>query len=185
MENVAGTSVPLRRHGDEFERLPNGYYKALGRCDDTMNLGGIKASLSCNLCRSPSKSTSHVCAMHLLLKFYPITLVRMRRHLNRDFTVGGHNTQSSLIFKGQGSLCHQVSSVELERACVESVSSIIEAAAVGVPPAGGGPEQLVLFLVPRGKRESTDSVKRQCQAAIRSKLNPLFKVERVCPEILL
>jgi acetyl-CoA synthetase len=75
--------------------------------------------------------------------------------------------------------------VELERACVESVSSIIEAAAVGVPAPGGGPEQLVLFLVPRGKRESTDSVKRQCQAAIRSKLNPLFKVERVCPEIFL
>ena len=32
----------LRRHGDEFERLPNGYYRAQGRADDTMNLGGIK-----------------------------------------------------------------------------------------------------------------------------------------------
>jgi acetyl-CoA synthetase len=32
----------LRRHGDEFERLPDGYYRALGRADDTMNLGGIK-----------------------------------------------------------------------------------------------------------------------------------------------
>lgn len=35
----------LRRHGDEFERLRGGYYRALGRCDDTMNLGGIKARL--------------------------------------------------------------------------------------------------------------------------------------------
>jgi acetyl-CoA synthetase len=32
----------LRRHGDEIARLPNGYYKARGRVDDTMNLGGIK-----------------------------------------------------------------------------------------------------------------------------------------------
>jgi len=35
---------PLRRHGDQIERLPNGYYRAHGRVDDTMNLGGIKVS---------------------------------------------------------------------------------------------------------------------------------------------
>ena len=34
----------LRRHGDEFELLPGGYYRAQGRADDTMNLGGIKVS---------------------------------------------------------------------------------------------------------------------------------------------
>ena len=34
----------LRRHGDQLERLAGGYYKALGRADDTMNLGGIKTS---------------------------------------------------------------------------------------------------------------------------------------------
>ena len=32
----------LRRHGDQFQRLPGGYYRGLGRVDDTMNLGGIK-----------------------------------------------------------------------------------------------------------------------------------------------
>jgi acetyl-CoA synthetase len=32
----------LRRHGDEMRRLPNGYFQAVGRVDDTMNLGGIK-----------------------------------------------------------------------------------------------------------------------------------------------
>ncbi len=42
-EDPGGSGMPLRRHGDEVERLPNGYYRALGRCDDTMNLGGIKA----------------------------------------------------------------------------------------------------------------------------------------------
>jgi acetyl-CoA synthetase len=34
----------LRRHGDYIERLPGGYYRAHGRADDTMNLGGIKVS---------------------------------------------------------------------------------------------------------------------------------------------
>ena len=37
-------SPSLRRHGDEIERLPNSYYRAHGRTDDTMNLGGIKVS---------------------------------------------------------------------------------------------------------------------------------------------
>jgi acetyl-CoA synthetase len=32
----------LRRHGDAMLRLENGYYKAQGRTDDAMNLGGIK-----------------------------------------------------------------------------------------------------------------------------------------------
>jgi acetyl-CoA synthetase len=34
----------LRRHGDQMVRLPGGYFQALGRADDTMNLGGIKTS---------------------------------------------------------------------------------------------------------------------------------------------
>ena len=34
----------LRRHGDETEELPHGYYRGHGRADDTMNLGGIKVS---------------------------------------------------------------------------------------------------------------------------------------------
>jgi acetyl-CoA synthetase len=35
---------PLRRHGDQMELLPEGYFQAHGRADDTMNLGGIKVS---------------------------------------------------------------------------------------------------------------------------------------------
>ena len=35
----------IRRHGDEMQILKvSGYYRALGRCDDTMNVGGIKVS---------------------------------------------------------------------------------------------------------------------------------------------
>jgi acetyl-CoA synthetase len=38
------TGKILRRHGDQLEHLVNGYFRALGRADDTMNLGGIKIS---------------------------------------------------------------------------------------------------------------------------------------------
>ena len=34
----------LRRHGDQIEVLEDGYFRAHGRVDDTMNLGGIKVS---------------------------------------------------------------------------------------------------------------------------------------------
>ncbi len=34
----------LRRHGDELQRFANSYFRAHGRTDDCMNLGGIKAS---------------------------------------------------------------------------------------------------------------------------------------------
>jgi len=34
----------LRRHGDFLVRLENGYYRVMGRTDDSMNLGGIKVS---------------------------------------------------------------------------------------------------------------------------------------------
>lgn len=40
--SVALPLQTLRRHGDEFERTASGYYRAHGRADDTMNLGGIK-----------------------------------------------------------------------------------------------------------------------------------------------
>jgi acetyl-CoA synthetase len=43
-DGLPPSDVPLRRHGDHMERLDNGNYRALGRIDDTMNLGGIKVS---------------------------------------------------------------------------------------------------------------------------------------------
>lgn len=39
-----GYTPILRRHGDEVKKLANGYFRAHGRADDTMNLGGIKTS---------------------------------------------------------------------------------------------------------------------------------------------
>jgi acyl-coenzyme A synthetase/AMP-(fatty) acid ligase len=79
----------------------------------------------------------------------------------------------------------QVGSVELERAVVEHVPSVEEAAAVSVPPAGGGPEELHLFLVLHEGSQSMlaetkgQALHRACQAAIRKHLNPLFKIQEV------
>jgi len=104
----------LRRHGDHLARLPGGFYRAMGRVDDTMNLGGIK-----------------------------------------------------------------VSSAEIERACASAVE-LDACAAVAVPPAGGGPEQLVVFAVPAAGAPADPTVLAAAfQRSIRADLNPLFKVTAV------
>ncbi len=41
---VPEEALALRRHGDQIERLAGGFYRVLGRVDDTMNLRGIKVS---------------------------------------------------------------------------------------------------------------------------------------------
>jgi acetyl-CoA synthetase len=113
-EGVPEIGRPLRRHGDHMERTADGYYRALGRVDDTMNLGGIK-----------------------------------------------------------------VSSADLESA-IAGIAGVTESAAVSVPPNGGGPERLVVFVVPtQGAELDTDRLRELMQGAIRTKLNPLFKVHEV------
>ncbi len=110
-EGVPESDVPLRRHGDHMERLPSGYYRALGRVDDTMNLGGIK-----------------------------------------------------------------ISSAEIERT-IGGVDGISEVAAVAVAPTGGGPSRLVVFAVPSQDVEpDLDTWKAEMQQALRSELNPLFRI---------
>ena len=113
-DGVPEIGRPLRRHGDHMERTVDGYYRALGRVDDTMNLGGIK-----------------------------------------------------------------VSSADLERAIGGAVG-VAECAAVSVPPSDGGPERLVVFVVAlAGTVLDTDVLRVEMQQAIRTRLNPLFKVHEV------
>ncbi len=113
-EGLPTADVPLRRHGDHMEQLTDGYYRALGRVDDTMNLGGIK-----------------------------------------------------------------VSSAEIERT-VGGVEGSAEGAAVAVSPPGGGPSRLVVYAVPAvGVEPDLDAWKGEMQRALRSELNPLFRVEDV------
>ncbi|NOY28539.1 MAG: AMP-binding protein [Oligoflexia bacterium] len=105
---------PLRRHGDRMARMPGGFYRAMGRVDDTMNLGGIK-----------------------------------------------------------------VSSAEIERACLAK-GGAEELAAVAIPQPGGGPDALVLFVVPsHGSAATADELAHAFQGRIRAHLNPLFKVSAV------
>jgi len=104
----------LRRHGDQMERLGGGYFRAHGRVDDTMNLGGIKTS-----------------------------------------------------------------SASIERVC-NGLPGVRETAAIAVSPAGGGPSQLVLFVVAaEGTVLDARSVTASAASAIRGQLNPLFKLHGV------
>ncbi|MBM4360355.1 MAG: AMP-binding protein, partial [Deltaproteobacteria bacterium] len=103
----------LRRHGDQIERI-GCHFRALGRVDDTMNLGGIKTS-----------------------------------------------------------------SAEIERVC-NRVEGVSETAAIAVPPEGGGPSLLVLFVVPQGGVElDIATLRTTLQRAIGRDLNPLFKIHDV------
>lgn len=71
--------------------------------------------------------------------------------------------------------------MEIERACTLHVAAAREVAAVAVPPAAGGPERLVLFVVVAAEAtaEARAGLQAACQAAIRAHLNPLFKVHAV------
>ena len=80
---------------------------------------------------------------------------------------------------------------------MRAVPAVREAAAVGVPAPGGGPERLVLFVIlekgatnchsssgsgkagAEGSTEQVRALRSACQAAIRGQLNPLFKVDQV------
>ncbi|XP_038679662.1 probable acyl-activating enzyme 17, peroxisomal isoform X2 [Tripterygium wilfordii] len=107
----------LRRHGDLFERTSRGYYRAHGRADDTMNLGGIK-----------------------------------------------------------------VSSIEIERVCNTVDNSVLETAAIGVPPPEGGPEQLVIAVVFKDSDKPTPDMNQlriSFNSAVQKKINPLFKVSHI------
>ena len=109
-----GWKIKLRRHGDVMERIRGKYtfFRAHGRIDDTMNLGGIKAS-----------------------------------------------------------------SVEIERV-VNLDEAVSESAAIAVPPPEGGPERLILYIVPQ-KEIDKETLKKRLQQAIREQLNPLFKIHDI------
>lgn len=72
----------------------------------------------------------------------------------------------------------QVSSIEIERICNRVNDAIVETAAIGVPPVGGGPEQLTIAVVLKDQSsqvEDLNQLKLAFNAALK-KLNPLFKV---------
>jgi acetyl-CoA synthetase len=73
----------------------------------------------------------------------------------------------------------KVSSVEIER-ILNQVPGVRETAAVAVPPIGGGPDRLVVYVVPvDGCEESAETWHSRFQMTIRERLNPLFRVSDV------
>ena len=87
----------------------------------------------------------------------------------------------------------KVSSAEIERV-LNRVDGVRESAAIAVPPPGGGPSRLVVFVVPEngqpasdrsgapdrpGIREAALQLRSRLQATIRSQLNPLFHIHEV------
>lgn len=78
----------------------------------------------------------------------------------------------------------KVSSLEIERICNAVDENILETAAVGVPPAGGGPEKLVIAVV----FKDSDNLEHKLvnlmisfNTTLQRKLNPLFKVSSIVP----
>jgi acetyl-CoA synthetase len=71
----------------------------------------------------------------------------------------------------------KVSSAEIE-GVLNSVSGIQEVAAIAVPPPDGGPSQLVIYAVLLPGAD-TGSLTTSLQSAIRSHLNPLFRIQDV------
>jgi acetyl-CoA synthetase len=73
----------------------------------------------------------------------------------------------------------KVSSAEIERV-VLTLDAVQDAAAVAVPARGGGPDRLVIHVVPRDAvRLDTAGWLREIQQAVSTRLNPLFKVDEV------
>lgn len=76
-------------------------------------------------------------------------------------------------------MIEQVSSVEIERICNAVDGSILETAAVAVPPPNGGPELLFIAVVFRNPDEVTPDLsllKKSFNSALQKRLNPLFRV---------
>ncbi len=104
----------LRRHGDQMLRLPSGYYCALGRADDAMNLGGIK-----------------------------------------------------------------VGAAEIETA-LAGLPNVKEVAVICVATPGGGPDRLVVCLGAEASQlPEKAALQAELQQALKTKLNPLFKIHDV------
>ncbi|KAF4390239.1 hypothetical protein F8388_019894 [Cannabis sativa] len=110
-----------------------------------------------------------------------MNLQRLRRHgdiINR--TVGGYFIVQGRADDTMNLGGIKTSSFEIERVCDRADDSILETAAVSVSPIGGGPEQLVMFVVLKnGYDAEAENLRTKFSKAIQSNLNPLFKVSAV------
>jgi acetyl-CoA synthetase len=100
--------------------------------------------------------------------------VRLRRHGDLMMDLGGSRYRSFGRADDTMNLGGiKTSSAEIERA-VTGLPGVVEVAAVGVPPPGGGPDELVLFVITDGRPAA--AVREPLGRAIHDHLNPLFRV---------
>ena len=69
----------------------------------------------------------------------------------------------------------KVSSAEIERV-LDTVPGIQRTAAVAINPPGGGPSELVIYAVTDGTRTDRAPLLADLQQAIKTRLNPLFRI---------
>lgn len=106
--------------------------------------------------------------------------MRLRRHgdymrrLSTGYWVSGGRADDAMNLGGI-----KISAAEIERA-VSSLPSVSEVAAIAVPPPEGGPDRLVLYVVPKASvKVSAQELKELAAQMIREKLSPLFHLHDV------
>lgn len=72
----------------------------------------------------------------------------------------------------------KISAVEIEQV-LNNHKDVSETAAISVSGEGGGPERLVIFVVPKRTVEDVALLKKELQTMINQQLNPLFKINAV------
>ncbi len=103
----------------------------------------------------------------------------LRRHGDQVRVLGDHCHQSEGRADDAMNLGGiKTGSAEIERVVV-ALPNVQEAAAIGVPPAVGGPDRLVIFAVTDAV--DLDQLKSVMQRAIKERLNPLFHLHAVVP----
>ncbi|MEX2564973.1 MAG: AMP-binding protein, partial [Cyclobacteriaceae bacterium] len=72
----------------------------------------------------------------------------------------------------------KISAVEIEEV-LNKAPNVFETAAVSVSGKDGGPERLVVFVVPDKKIQRKEEFKEQLQQLLKEQLNPLFKISAI------
>ena len=106
--------------------------------------------------------------------------IRLRRHGDYlERLPGGYYRAHGRVDDTMDVSGIKVSSAEIERVC-NTVEGVKESAAVAVPLQGSGPNDLIVFIVPHADTAPDETAFRdRLNQAVRSRLNPLFKIRKV------
>lgn len=144
----------LRRHGDHTQRLHHGYYRAQGRADDGMNLGGIKVS--------PLE-------LERIIDGHPAVYESAAVAIQPE----GEGTERLVVFivpeGGNGTVGSHTASTQAEEQS-------------GSPPIGksdASPASPAAAPAGLDPKLDPDALKAELQSLVSSGLNPLFKIYRV------